>query len=334
MPRGIHCSSTQSRSYDDKSHHTGGAVAVRMNMELALPLWVMLAVGAFTALIAIGAGGTLVEGIIVSAIVALTAWVALSQPIPEWVRQLALSGVIGIISGSISSGIYSEFFSSRTLDNHGSPPRPRGTKAGDDAASSTSSAGATDESMRSESVGPYLIAFQSFEAQEPPRRYAWAKQHAELIEEFDLQRSDGDFCYLIAGRSIDHPILVLAQRHDPTDAAGFEPGVLVVPETDVLFVGAGERLLAYDLARPARLWEDVADTGFWGWARYGEVVTMSAELELAAWNIEGTKLWTTFAEPPWSYQVTGDILKLDIMGVESEFSLRGGPGGHSSTFDG
>jgi len=174
-------------------------------------------------------------------------------------------------------------------------------------------------------VGPYVIAFQSLETQEPPLRYAWAKQHAELLEEFDLERSDGDFCYLVAGPSIDHPTLVLAQRHDPTEAAGFYPGVLVVPETDVLFIGAGERLLAYDLAHPARLWEDVADTGFWNWVRYGEVVIMSAELELAAWNLEGTKLWTTSVEPPWSYEVTDDVLELDIMGVKSEFSLRGGP---------
>ena len=178
--------------------------------------------------------------------------------------------------------------------------------------------------MYTVTVGPYVIAFQSLEAEEPPLRYEWAKQHAELLEEFDLQLSDGDFCYLVAGRSIGHPTLVLAQRHDPPEAAGFYPGVLVVPETDVLFVGAGERLLAYDLAHPARLWEDVADY-FCRWARYGEVVIMEAELELAAWNLEGTKLWTTVVEPPWSYEVTDDVLKLDIMGVESEFPLRRGP---------
>ena len=174
-------------------------------------------------------------------------------------------------------------------------------------------------------VGPYVIDLQSLETQEPPLSYTWAMEHAELIEEFDLQRSHGDFCYLVAGRSIDHPILALTQRHDPTEYTGFSPGVLVVPETDVLFVGAGERLLAYDLAHPARLWEDVAKVGFWGWARYGDVVVMSAELELAAWDIEGTKLWTAFVEPPWSYEVTEDVVELDIMGVESEFSLRRGP---------
>ena len=302
-------------------------------MELALPLWVMLAVGAVAALIAIGGRGTLVEGIIVSTIAGVTAWVALSQPLPAWVRQLVLSGVIGIISGSIAAGIYHDFFASRTVENQGSPPRP---KAGDQTASPMS---ATDESSRTEqvgrteprdvvdtvTVGPYVIALESLETQEPPLSYTWAKQHAELIEEFDLQRSDGDFCYLVAGRSIDHPILALTQRHDPTEYTGFSPGALVVPETDVLFVGAGERLLAYDLAHPARLWEDVADVGFWRWARYGDVVIMSAELELAAWDLEGTKLWTTFVEPPWSYEVTEDVVELDIMGVESEFSLHRGP---------
>ena len=92
----------------------------------------------------------------------------------------------------------------------------------------------------------------------------------------------------------------------------------------MLFVGAGERSLAYDLAYPARLWEDVVDY-FCRWARYGEVVIMEAELELAAWNLQGTKLWTTVVEPPWSYEVTDDVLGLDIMGVKSEFSLRRGP---------
>jgi len=29
---------------------------------------------------------------------------------------------------------------------------------------------------------------------------------------------------------------------------------------------------------------------------------MSAELELAAWRTDGTKLWTTFVEPPWTYR--------------------------------
>ncbi len=73
-------------------------------------------------------------------------------------------------------------------------------------------------------VGPYVIAFQSLETQEPPILYEWARPRAELDEEIDLHLSDGDFCYLVAGRSIDHPTLVLAQRHDPPEDAGFYPG--------------------------------------------------------------------------------------------------------------
>ena len=63
----------------------------------------------------------------------------------------------------------------------------------------------------------------------------------------------------------------------------------------------------------------------WNWSRYGDVVIMSAELELAAWSVEGTKLWTTPVEPPWSYEMKDDVIELDIMGVKSEFSLRGDP---------
>ena len=60
---------------------------------------------------------------------------------------------------------------------------------------------------------------------------------------------------------------------------------MIIPETSLLMIGAGERLLAYDLETPRRLWEDEAEAGFWGWERHGGLVLMSAELELAAWDI-------------------------------------------------
>ena len=120
------------------------------------------------------------------------------------------------------------------------------------------------------------------------------------------------------------PVLVVAQRFEPF-SGGFDPGVLLVPESKVLFVGAGRRLLAYTLDGPRRLWEDEAETGFWGWQRHHDGVLMSAELELAAWDITGTKLWTTFVEPPWSYNVAGYDVRLDVMGRESSFPLDKGP---------
>ena len=36
------------------------------------------------------------------------------------------------------------------------------------------------------------------------------------------------------------------------------------------------------LPKPARLWEDYAEIGFWSWQRHDDTVLMSAELELAA----------------------------------------------------
>ena len=51
---------------------------------------------------------------------------------------------------------------------------------------------------------------------------------------------------------------------------------------------------------------------------------MAAELELAAWDIEGNKLWSRFVEPPWEYKVAGEVIRLDVMGAVSEVRLRDG----------
>jgi hypothetical protein len=93
----------------------------------------------------------------------------------------------------------------------------------------------------------------------------------------------------------------------------------------VLFLGAGEDILAYDVVKLARLWEDTAELGFWGWRRHGDFVVMSAELEVAAWDTAGRKLWTAFVEPPWSYEVVGNSVELDVMGARSSFSIAAGP---------
>jgi hypothetical protein len=157
-----------------------------------------------------------------------------------------------------------------------------------------------------------------------PDLYNTARQHARLSEEFAPFGPDGETCLITARHTSDWPTLVVAQRFQPS-SPGFEPGILFVPETRTLFIGAGERLLAYDLDRPSRLWEDTADTGFWCWNRHQDIVVMSAELEFAAWDIRGLKLWTTFVEPPWQYRVDGDHIHLDVMGKMSSFPLLAGP---------
>lgn len=105
--------------------------------------------------------------------------------------------------------------------------------------------------------------------------------------------------------------------------------VLIVPETATVFVGAGERLLAYRLEpHPERLWMDQAFFGFWSWARFDGVVLMSSELELTAWTIDGRKLWSTSVEPPWTFDVADGRVALDVMGTKSSFDLTTGPKGN------
>ena len=159
----------------------------------------------------------------------------------------------------------------------------------------------------------------------PPSIYSVILEHAVLHEDFG-RGSDGTVLVVSAGRSsFSWPELVVSQLFEPGPEQGFHPGVLLVAETHLLLVGAGTRLLAYDFRTMRRLWEDTADFGFWDWEQCGDVVLMSAELDLAAWNIQGRKMWTTFVEPPWDYSVDGRQLQLDVMGKKSSFDLREGP---------
>ena len=120
--------------------------------------------------------------------------------------------------------------------------------------------------------------------------------------------------------------LVVTQRYSPA-IPGFEPGVLLVPETGTLFIGAGSRLLGYrsTAGEWRQIFVDNADGGFWEWCRHGDVVLMSAELELARWSIDGVKLWSQFVEPPWDYAVIDDQVLLDVMGTHSKFPAHAGP---------
>jgi hypothetical protein len=126
-------------------------------------------------------------------------------------------------------------------------------------------------------------------------------------------------------RAANWPELVISQRFEPGPEAGFFPGVFLVPESHILFVGAGTRVLAYDLQKIRRLWEDDCDTGFWGWKRHGDMVLLSAELELAGWDLQGEKKWSTFVEPPWEYAVRNGRVHLDVMGKKSNFDVKTGP---------
>lgn len=154
--------------------------------------------------------------------------------------------------------------------------------------------------------------------------------NADLAEQFGNLRGRNDedgtlFCASVSSEFRIWPALFVAQRYSP-DVGGFDPGVLIVPETGLVLIGAGERLLAYRLDDPpVRLWEDAAEVGFWWWDRQGATILMAAELEFAAWNTHGQKLWAMFVEPPWSYSVQNGVIQLDVMDNLSTFSLLTGP---------
>ena len=164
----------------------------------------------------------------------------------------------------------------------------------------------------------------SCEVWELPFLHEEYRKCARLVEEIGLEETEGDIWFIAVADDSNLPFLVVIQRFSPAEPC-FSPGILLIPETKLLLIGAGERLLAYDLAKPARLWEDKADTGFWRWKRHENMVVMSAELELAAWDLEGRKKWSTFVEPPWSYTVADGEVSLEVMGRRSKFPLRGGP---------
>jgi hypothetical protein len=171
------------------------------------------------------------------------------------------------------------------------------------------------------SIGEYEVCCQAGSLPDMLPEY---QKRAALSEDFGAADEVGSsVCFVSVGRPQHWPFLVVVQRYSPADY-GFVPGVLLVPEAHRLFVGAGRRLLGYDLSGPARLWEDEADCGFWSWSRHGSVVMMAAELELTAWDLGGHKLWTRFVEPPWEFSVADQVVAVDVMGVVSRIHLRSG----------
>lgn len=161
-----------------------------------------------------------------------------------------------------------------------------------------------------------------------PSLYQKYCKHAILAEFFQGEdTSNSSLTIILVAKGDNWPFLVVAQEYSPESASGFYPGIIFIPETQLLFIGAGERLLAYvlDFATPKKVLEESILGGFWGWRLYGEYILMSSELELVAWDIYGKKRWSCFVEPPWSYAIENDLILLDVMGKKTSFSLHDGP---------
>ncbi len=162
-----------------------------------------------------------------------------------------------------------------------------------------------------------------------PEVYGDYLKHAVLVDELDPQLAPKGNCFLAIGSSeFEWPFLAVVVGRTPKwPEQAIRPGALVVPETHRLFLGLQDRLLAYDLAIPVRLWEDRSDASreFWQWRRHGGTVLMAAELELTAWDIYGRQRWSTFVEPPWHYQVKRGMVLLTVLDTPVSFSLEEGP---------
>lgn len=173
------------------------------------------------------------------------------------------------------------------------------------------------------SVGPYTLRWDRGNGDD----YARWRVRATIVDEIDVvDASDRIGVLAVYDVAAGWPFLIVAHGYvPPWTQDELYLGTLLVPETGVLFVGAHECVLAYDLAQHQRLWRDKADTDFLGWHRHDQVVLMSAELELAAWDIHGRKLWSTFVEPPWDFHIADDTVQLTVLDVVCPFPLRNGP---------
>ncbi len=131
-------------------------------------------------------------------------------------------------------------------------------------------------------VGAYRLTWDR--GRPYPYGYDKQRERAALLNEVAVDGAGQQIGVLAVGLAEgDWPILVIEHGHViPWTEDLLALDVLLVPETHILFVGAHESVLAYDLARPMRLWVDTAEAGFHTWRRHGRVVLMSAELELAA----------------------------------------------------
>ncbi len=159
-----------------------------------------------------------------------------------------------------------------------------------------------------------------------PEIYDQLRARAVLTEEIALDQRDL-CCFPVRRSGEPWPFLIVALGCS-TAAAGLSPGALLVSRLGTLFLGYGERLVAYALLPPAKLWSATAPGNFRFWEQHGEVVLLSAGLALEAWSTAGEKLWTWPAAAPWSHHVRGEIVECtDGAGRAQRFPLRTGARG-------
>lgn len=169
-------------------------------------------------------------------------------------------------------------------------------------------------------IGRYAVGLATL----PEQVDAGVRMGTVVTEKIDCDGDDSQYLALTVREEGAESLLLVEGYYSPGPASGFNPGVLVVPETSVVFVGAGTSILCFSLAPITRLARERVEVGFWQWQRHGELVIMSAELEFSVWSSRGKKLWSRFVEPPWYFVVQGDEVVLDVMGDRQTFGLLSG----------
>lgn len=173
------------------------------------------------------------------------------------------------------------------------------------------------------SVGSYVLTW-TLQEQSWGREQRAAAAAVETIGRPERENNTGVLTVSLGSAT---PPLLVVIAHDQRWYDGHEinVGVLLVPETDVLFVGAADEVVAYNLRSVRRLWRAEAESGFWGLARHGDTIVMQAELALVAWDLHGMRLWETFVEPPYDVTMHDDTVHLTVMGTVMTFPLATGP---------
>ncbi|WP_155864502.1 hypothetical protein [Deinococcus ficus] len=85
-----------------------------------------------------------------------------------------------------------------------------------------------------------------------PAHDATLRQRATLVDEYNLHsREPGIIPTVTIAPQGGDPALLVSQ-HRALDPQGFPLGVVVVPDTSLVLIGAAQRLLAYDFITPER----------------------------------------------------------------------------------
>lgn len=170
-------------------------------------------------------------------------------------------------------------------------------------------------------IGIYEIGFEQGSL---PVLFDEYKKSALLYEEYTSSEYKAEDLVIAAGLSNMMPSLVVKMKYWP-NAGGFTPCLLFIQEKDILFIGAGQTVLVYDLLSMSKVDEDYYNEGVLGWLQHENYVFLLAECDVACWDNTGKKLWERFVDPPYEVIPNGDKVKLKMLDESIEFEIEKGP---------